>query len=415
MNIIDIITKKRLGKELTYEELDYAFTGFLNKKHEDYQMSSLLMAIVINGMTLKETIDLTDIFIKSGETLDLSSIGEVIVDKHSTGGIGDTTTLVVGPIVAACGLKMAKISGRGLGITGGTIDKLESIPKFNVNLTKKQFIEGVKKVGFIDCSQNANLVPLDKIIYNLRNNSGTTESIPLIASSIMSKKIASGADIILLDIKVGKGALIKTKKDAITIGNWMKEIGKHYNKKVVTLISDMNIPLSNSVGNALEVEEAIRALKGEESRLLETSKEIAKILISLAKKISTSEAEEMVEEVLKNKSAYKKFLEFVSYQGGDIKKLKINAKIKVIKSEKEGILKTIDAGKIGHLALKLGAGKINNQEKIDYSAGIKIFKDIGDKIKKNDILATLYTNKNIELTEEDINCFEILETNKKDG
>ena len=406
MNIIDVINKKRKGKELSYEELDYAFNGYLKNRVEDYQMSSLLMAIVINGMTLEETIDLTDIFIKSGSVCDLSDVG-LCVDKHSTGGIGDTTTLVVGPIVAACGIKMAKISGRGLGITGGTIDKLESIPKFNVNLTEKQFKEGLKKIGFVNSSQTSNLVPLDKIIYNLRNNSGTTESIPLIVSSIMSKKIASGADIILIDVKVGKGALIKTKKDAQVMSKWMKEIGKRYNKKVVTLITDMNIPLSNSIGNALEVEEAIRTLKGDKNRLYEVSKEIATILISLAKKVTMDEAEEMVEEVIKNKKAYNKFLEFVKFQGGDIKKLKIDAKVKVVKAEKAGILKTINAEKIGMLSLKLGAGKINDREKIDYSAGVKLYKNIGDKIKVGDILATLYTNKNIKLSNEDINCFVI--------
>ena len=330
MNIIDIINKKRLGKELNYKELDYAFTGYLNNYHEEYQMSSLLMAIVINGMTLEETINLTDIFIKSGEIYDLSEVGDVIVDKHSTGGIGDSTTLVVGPIVAACGVKMAKISGRGLGITGGTIDKLESIPKFNVNLTKKQFIDGLKTVGFIDCSQTKKLVPLDKKVYNLRNNSGTTESLPLITSSIMSKKIASGADIILIDIKVGSGALVKTKKDANLMSSWMKEIGKRYNKKVVTIISDMNTPLSNSIGNALEVEEAMRVLKGAECKLAETSKEIATILIALAKKISTTEALEMVEEVLNNKKAYKKFKEFVKYQNGDLSKFTLMIKEKTL-------------------------------------------------------------------------------------
>lgn len=407
MTIIDIIDKKRLGKELSYEELDYAFSGYLRKEHEDYQISSLLMAIVINGMTLEETTNLTDIFIKSGEVYDLSCLDEIIVDKHSTGGIGDSTTLVVGPIVASCGVKMAKISGRGLGITGGTIDKLESIPKFNVKLTKKEFINAIKNVGFVDCSQNRNLVPLDKVIYNLRNNSGTTESLPLITSSIMSKKIASGADIILIDIKVGKGALIKTKKDANTISTWMKAIGKRYNKKVVTIISDMNIPLSNSIGNALEVEEAMNVLRGEKGRLYDTSVEIASLLISLAKKITVNDAQEEVENSIKSGKAYKKFLEFVSNQGGDIKKLKINAKIKVIKSEKNGILKNIDALKIGELALKLGAGKINDKEKIDYSAGIKLYKNIGDKIKKGEILATLYTNKNIKLSTEDINCFEV--------
>lgn len=407
MNIIDIINKKRLGKELTYEELDYAFNGYLNKRIEDYQMSSLLMAIVINGMTKEETINLTELFIKSGEIYDLRSVGKVIVDKHSTGGVGDSTTLVVGPIVASCDVVMAKISGRGLGITGGTIDKLESIPKFNVNLSKKEFIRGLKTVGFVDCSQTKNLVPLDKVIYNLRNNSGTTESLPLIASSIMSKKIASGADIILIDIKVGKGALIKTKKDAKELSDWMKEIGTSYNKKVVTIITDMNIPLSNSIGNALEVEEAMNVLRGEKGRLYEVSKEIASILISLAKKITIEEASECVDESIKSGRAYKKFLEFVSFQGGDIKKIKIDAKIKVIKSEKNGILKDINAFKIGELSLKLGAGKINDKETIDYSAGIKLYKEIGDKIKVGDILATLYTNKNIKLSNEDINCFVI--------
>ena len=407
MNIIDIINKKRLGKELNYKELDYAFTGFLNKKIEDYQMSSLLMAVVINGMSLEETINLTDIFIRSGEIYDLSSLNTKIVDKHSTGGIGDSTTLVVGPIVASCGVKMAKISGRGLGITGGTIDKLESIPKFNVNLNKRQFVDALKKVGFVDSSQTKELVPLDKLVYNLRNNSGTTESLPLIISSIMSKKIASGADIILIDIKVGSGALIKTKKDAIIASSWMKAIGKKYNKKIVTLITDMNTPLSNSVGNRLEVEEAIRVLKGEECRLAETSKEIATILISLAKDITMEEARDEVENSIKNKKAYKKFKEFVKNQNGDLNKLKISAKIKVVRSENNGTLKKIKADKIGNLSLKLGAGKINDHEHIDYSAGIKLFKNVGDKIKKGDILATLYTNKNIELTSDDINCFVI--------
>lgn len=407
MNIIDIINKKRLGKILSYNELEYAFMGYLNNIHEDYQMSSLLMAIVINGMNLQETLDLTDIFIKSGEIYDLSCLDTVIVDKHSTGGIGDSTTLVVGPIVASCGVKMAKISGRGLGITGGTIDKLESIPKFNVNLTKKEFINGLKKVGFVDCSQTKKLVPLDKIIYNLRNNSGTTESLPLIASSIMSKKIAIGADIILIDIKVGKGALIKTKSDAKELSMWMKEIGKKYNKKVVTIITDMNIPLSNSIGNALEVEEAMKVLFGEKTRLYNVSKDIASILISLAKKITIKEAEEMVDLSISSGRAYKKFLEFVKYQGGDIDNLKINAKIKVIKAEQSGILMDIDALKIGELALKLGAGKINDKEIIDPSAGVKLYKEVGDNVKKGEILAAIYTNKDIVLTNNDIDCFTV--------
>ena len=300
---------------------------------------------------------------------------------------------------------MAKVSGKGLGITGGTIDKLESIPGFNVNLTEKQFITNLKNVGFVDSSQTKKLVPLDKVIYNLRNNSGTTESLPLIASSIMSKKIASGADIILIDIKVGKGALIKTKKDATKLSTWMKKIGNVYNKKVVTIITDMNTPLSNSIGNRLEVEEAIKVLKGEKCRLYDISKEIASILISLAKKVTIDEAGNLVDEVINNRKAYKKFIEFCEAQGGDIKKLKIVANQLVIKSEKNGVLKSIDAMKIGELSLRLGAGKINDKGKIDYNAGIKIFKDIGDKVKAGDILATLYTNRKIKLSNDDINCF----------
>ena len=365
------------------------------------------MAIVINGMTFDETKYLTDIFIKSGKIYDLSEIGEKIVDKHSTGGIGDSTTLVVGPIVASCGVKMAKISGKGLGITGGTIDKLQSIPKFNVYLTKSQFINNLKTIGFVDSSQTKDLVPLDKVIYNLRNNSGTTNSIPLIVSSIMSKKIASGADIILIDIKVGSGALVKTKKDANIMSDWMKKIGDIYNKQVVTIISDMNKPLSNNIGNLLEVEEAMNVLKGKKCALYETSKEIASILISLAKNISKDEAIAEVENSIKTKSAYKKFLEFVSGQGGDISKIKIKAKMKIIRSTESGILKSIDAKKIGELSLKLGAGKINDKEKIDYSAGIKLLKNVGDKIEKDDILAKLYTNKQIDLSTEDVNCFVI--------
>ncbi len=407
MDILNIIEKKRLNKELSYEELDYAFMGFYKNSIKDYQMSSLLMAITINGMSFDETKNLTDIFIKSGKIFDLSSIEGPIVDKHSTGGIGDTTTLIVGPIVASCEVKMAKVSGRGLGITGGTIDKLESIPNFKVNLSKKQFITNLKKVGFVLSSQTEDLVPLDKKVYSLRSITGTTKSLPLITASIMSKKIACGADIILIDIKVGNGALIKTKKEAKKISTWMKAIGKEYNKKVVTIISDMNVPLANSIGNALEVEEAIKVLKGEKNKLYETSKEIASILISLAKNITKKEAEEEVIKVLKSGKAYRKFLEFVKTQKGDLKKLKINANIKIIRSEKGGILTDINASKIGNLSIKLGVGRINKTSSVDYSAGIKLFKNIGDKVNKNDILATLYTNKNIELSNDDINCFEI--------
>ena len=402
--IVEIIEKVRRKEKLTPIEIHTILNGYLEGEVKDYQMSAFLMAICCNGLSKDEIYSFVDCYIKSGKQLKFP-YEKLLVDKHSTGGIGDSTTLVVGPIVASCGVKMAKISGKGLGITGGTIDKLQSIPNFNVCLTKKQFIENLKKVGFVDSSQTDDLVPMDKKVYNLRNNSGTTKSIPLIVSSIMSKKIASGADIILIDIKVGKGALIKTKTDAKLMSDWMKKIGTSYNKKVVTIISDMNKPLSNSIGNLLEVEEAMNVLKGKDCGLLETSREIASILISLAKKITKDEALEEVDYAIKSKKAYKKFLEFVSSQGGDISKIKIDANIKVVRSKETGLLKEIDAEKIGELALKLGAGKINDKEKIDYSAGVKLFKNIGDRVEKNDVLATLYTNKHIILSNDDVNCF----------
>ena len=253
MNIVEIIERKKDGYTLTKEELEFSFNGFLKGDVTDYQMSSLLMAICIRGMNDNETFDLTDIFIKSGDVLDLSDIDGVTVDKHSTGGVGDKTTLILGSIVASVGVKVAKMSGRGLGITGGTIDKLESIPGFNVNLEKDKFLKQVNDIGFAITSQTGNLVPMDKKIYALRDVTGTVSSIPLIASSVMSKKIASGAEKIIIDIKVGNGALLKSKDDALKIANLMKKIGYRYDREVETVISYMDIPLGTSIGNALEI------------------------------------------------------------------------------------------------------------------------------------------------------------------
>ena len=248
MNILDIITKKKNKEELTYDELSYAFLGYLNKEIPDYQMSSLLMAITINGMTLKETINLTDIFIKSGDTY---KFNKPVCDKHSTGGIGDTVTFVIAPILGALNIPICKMSGRGLGITGGTIDKLESIPGYNINLTKEEYYQSIDSCHIAVGAQTANLVPLDKVIYALRDVTGTTESIPLIVSSIMSKKIACGAKYIVIDIKCGEGALIKTKKDAEILSKWLIDIGTHFNRKIKTIITDMDEPLSTCIGNAL--------------------------------------------------------------------------------------------------------------------------------------------------------------------
>ena len=405
MNMLDIITKKKNKEVLTHEELCYAFNGYLNKEIPDYQMTSLLMAIVINGLTFEETFDLTKIFIDSGETF---KFDKKVCDKHSTGGIGDTVTLVAIPILGALNIPVVKMSGRGLGITGGTIDKLESIPGFNVNLTKEDYYNNLEKIGIVVGAQTNDLVPLDKVIYALRDVSGTTESIPLIASSIMSKKIACGADYILIDVKWGSGALVKTKKDAEVLSNYLIEIGKRFNRNVKTIISDMNEPLSNCIGNALEVEEAINVLKGEKNKLRETSLEVAGNLASMYLNIPYDEAYNRASEVLDNNKAYEMFKTWISNQGGDLSKLKISDKVILIKSNQDGIISHINALKVGELSVKLGAGRITKDSKIDYSVGIKLLKQSGDLVKKDDIIAKLYVNDlNIKLTKDDINFYSV--------
>ena len=405
MYMLDIITKKKNKEVLTHEELYYAFNGYLNKEIPDYQMTSLLMAIVINGLTFEETFDLTKIFIDSGETF---KFDKKVCDKHSTGGIGDTVTLVAIPILGALNIPVVKMSGRGLGITGGTIDKLESIPGFNVNLTKEDYYNNLDKIGIVVGAQTNDLVPLDKVIYALRDVSGTTESIPLIASSIMSKKIACGADYILIDVKWGSGALVKTKKNAEVLSNYLIEIGKRFNRQVKTIISDMNEPLSTCIGNALEVEEAINVLKGEKNKLRETSLEVAGNLASMYLNISYEEAYNRASEVLDNNKAYEMFKTWISNQGGDLSKLKISDKVILIKSNQDGIISHINALKVGELSVKLGAGRITKDSKIDYSVGIKLLKQSGDLVKKGDILAKLYVNDlNIKLTKDDINFYSV--------
>lgn len=405
MNMLDIITKKKNKEVLTHEELYYAFNGYLNKEIPDYQMTSLLMAIVINGLTFEETFDLTKIFIDSGETF---KFDKKVCDKHSTGGIGDTVTLVAIPILGTLNIPVVKMSGRGLGITGGTIDKLESIPGFNVNLTKEDYYNNLEKIGIVVGAQTNDLVPLDKVIYALRDISGTTESIPLIASSIMSKKIACGADYILIDVKWGSGALVKTKKAAEVLSNYLIEIGKRFNRQVKTIISDMNEPLSTCIGNALEVEEAINVLKGEKNKLRETSLEVAGNLASMYLNISYEEAYNRASEVLDNNKAYEMFKTWISNQGGDLSKLKISDKVILIKSNQDGIISHINALKVGELSVKLGAGRITKDSKIDYSVGIKLLKQSGDLVKKGDILAKLYVNDlNIKLTKDDINFYSV--------
>lgn len=393
--ILDIINKKRLGKELSYEELDFFFNGYLDGKVADYQMSSLLMAICINGMTDEEIYALTKIFIDSGDVLDFSDIPGIKVDKHSTGGIGDKTTLVIAPIAAACGVPIIKMSGRGLGYTGGTIDKLESIPGYRIDLTDEEIIKQVNEIGIVVTGQTGDLVPMDKVIYALRDVTSTVSSIPLIASSIMSKKIASGADKIIIDIKVGNGALLQTKEDAKKLSSLMKKIGSFYNREVHTIISDMNAPLGYAVGNSLEVLEAIDVLKGKEkdNHFVDLCIELASDMVSMGKNISIEEARELVLDAIDSKKAYKKFLELVEYQHGDIKGIKVSEKTYKIKAEKSGTIKKINALEVGKLSLNLGAGKVSIKDKIDYTVGVKLNFEVGDVVDKGDVLATIYYNK----------------------
>lgn len=398
--IVDIINKKRLGKILSKSELEYIFNGYLNGEVKDYQMSSLLMAICIKQMTDKEIFDLTDIFIKSGEVLDFSDINGIKVDKHSTGGVGDKTTMIIAPIVASLSVPVIKMSGRGLGFTGGTIDKLESIPGFRTNLSDEEIKKQVKEIGMVVTSQTKDLVPMDKKIYALRDVTATTESIPLIATSIMSKKIASGADKILIDIKVGRGALLKTKKDAEKLKSIMIKIGKHYNREVRCLISDMNSPLGNAIGNSLEVIEAMDVLMGKEKNTLYSlCVDIASEMVSMGKNIDKKSATKLVEKSIETHAAYDKFLQFVKAQSGDISKIEVSKKMVDIKSNKNGTITDINALSFGKLSVRLGAGREKKEDVINNGVGILLNKNIGDKVKVGDKLCTIFVEKNIDLTE----------------
>ena len=406
MNIIDIINKKRLKKELTDAEIKYVVNGYLQDEIKDYQMSALLMAIVLNDMTNEEIYSLTKYMAESGKQLDLTALGKNVVDKHSTGGVGDKTTLIITPMVASCGVKVAKMSGKGLGHTGGTIDKLEAIPGFNVNMQESAFINQVNTINAAITSQTENVALADKKIYALRDVTGTVESIPLIASSIMSKKIALGAKKLVLDVKVGSGALIKNKEDAKRLSKLMIDIGKHNGIEVICILTDMDIPLGNKIGNALEVEEAIEILQGLKlGSLRDLCIELSSHMVSLGLQIPYQEAKEKVIMNLENGKAYNKFLEIIKSQQGNIQELpKTNNKYE-IKSMTEGYLVDMDAYKLGILSMSLGAGRKNKEDILDYSAGIVIHKNINDYINKEETIMTLYTNK--EITSLDNSIFKI--------
>ena len=405
MDIIQIISDKRDGKTLTKEQIHFFIKEYINKKIEDYQASSLLMAITINGMNSEETANLTEEMRVSGDVWDLSDIPGLKVDKHSTGGVGDKVSLILGPMIASCGAKLAKMSGRGLGHTGGTLDKMESIPGMKVNLTKEEFKKQVKEIGIAIIGQDEHIDPADKKLYALRDVTGTVQSIPLIASSIMSKKLASGADCILLDVKCGKGAFMKTYEDAKRLATEMVNIGKNLKKDVKAEITDMNQPLGKAVGNNLEIKEVIETLKGNGPKdLVEICLSSGAILLQQAKIFTDrDEARKALEENIKNGKAFEKFKEFVKAQGGDVEyidhpeKFPVSKNLIEIKSEHEGYIKTIDALTIGLGSCHLGGGRMKLTDVIDMSAGIYLNKKVGDFVKKGELLCTLHTNKdNVE-------------------
>ena len=400
MRMYDIILKKRKGLELTTEEINFFVNGFNNDEIPDYQVSSLMMAIFFKGMNKRETVDLTMAMANSGDILDLSRIEGIKVDKHSTGGVGDSVTLVLAPLVASLGIPVAKMSGRGLGHTGGTIDKLETFEGFSVELDNDTFINNVNNIKIAIAGQTKSLAPADKKLYALRDVTATVDNISLIASSIMSKKIASGADAIVLDVKVGSGAFMKTLQDAKDLAKEMVAIGEQLGRKTVAIISNMDQPLGFAIGNALGVKEAIDTLKGTGPKdLEELVLEIGSQMVILSEKAhSVEEAKKLLKENISNGKALNKLKELIEYQGGDssiINNESLMPKSKftfTINSDKEGYISKILSEDVGLLAMELGAGRKTKDSEIDLSVGIVLKKKIGDKVKKGDELATIYYN-----------------------
>lgn len=399
MRMYDVIEKKRDGKELSYDEISYFIKNYCDGAIPDYQASALLMAIFLNGMSERETAELTEIMANSGDVIDLSAIDGIKVDKHSTGGVGDKTTLILGPIVAACGVPVAKMSGRGLGHTGGTIDKLESIPGFRTALTKEEFIENVNRIGISVAGQTGNLAPADKKLYALRDVTATVNSIPLIASSIMSKKLACGADRIVLDVKTGSGAFMKTLEKSEELARCMVRIGNNLGKKTVAIVTDMDIPLGNAIGNSLEVIEAIDTLKGNGPKdLEEVCLCLAAKMLELAGIGDRSYCENRAREVLDNGQALEKFAQMIERQGGipdvieDYDLFKKPKHVYELTSGQDCYVKKIRTDMLGISSMILGAGRETKDDAIDYSAGIKLHKKTGMFVQKGEIIATLYSD-----------------------
>ena len=398
----ELIAKKVEGLPLTQLEITYFIQGYTQGTIPDYQVASLLMAIKFKGMNDQEIADLTYAMIHSGEVIDLTSIQGIKADKHSTGGVGDKTSLVLGPLVAAAGLKIAKMSGRGLGHTGGTLDKLEAIPGMSITRTQKQFVEQVNRIGLSIIGQTATLVPADKKLYALRDVTGTVQSVPLIASSIMSKKLASGADTILLDVKFGSGAFMKTLNDARGLAKAMVKIGKAMNKDTRAILTDMDQPLGFAIGNILEVKEAIETLRGQgPTDFTELCLYAGAMMLMQGGRVKTlTEGKRLLKNLIINGQAFEKFKSFIGAQGGDTRYIDDPSKFEQsahridITSDVNGYVESLNALSLGEIAMKLGAGRATKDDTIDYTAGIVLKKKIGDEVHQGDVLAVMHTNLN---------------------
>lgn len=419
MRMVDLIQKKRDGKELTNQEIHFIIDGYVKEEIPDYQMSALLMAICFNGLNEHETITLTKEMMYSGDVIDLSQIVGLKADKHSTGGVGDKTSLVLGPMVAACGVPFAKMSGKGLGHTGGTLDKLESIPGFNILMSQKDFIKQVNDIKIAIIGQTNDLVPADKKMYALRDVTATVSCIPLIASSIMSKKLAAGSDTILLDVKYGKGAFMQTVEDASLLANTMIKIGNALNKNTRAMISNMNQPLGKAIGNNLELKEALQTIKGNGPEdLLELCLTAGShILVQTKNAKDESEAREKLLKTIDDGSAFEKFKQMVQSQGGNVDcientNLLDSAKEQIaLYSDKAGYVKDIDALSLGLVSMKLGGGRETKEAAIDYTVGLMLNKKVADYVEKGEVLAVVHTNTGLskELKDQILNAYTIVD------
>lgn len=424
MRVYDIISKKRDGEKLSKEEIDFFIDGYTKEKIPDYQMSAFLMAIFLNGMDIDETANLTLSMMRTGKTLDLSSVPQIKVDKHSTGGVGDKVSLILAPLVSSCGLCVPMLSGRGLGYTGGTLDKLESISGFKTSFSLKKFEKNLKEIGVCIMGQTKDIAPADKKIYALRDVTATVDSIPLITSSILSKKLTEGADVIVFDVKVGNGAFMKDEKRAISLAQTLIQVGKRLKKKMVALITDMNEPLGEAVGNSLEVIESIEALKGNfQKDLMEVTFALGSCMLILGKRVKRFEkAKEILNQAIREGKALEKFRQMIERQRGESRvidnyDLLPKAQFEIlVKSPKSGYVKTIDTKKIGLAAVELGAGRERKEDKINHSVGFLIKKKVGDYVKNGDVIAKVLANdKNkAEVAKEKIlSAYEINRTKSK--